>query len=104
MKDVIVYGVLFAVYAILALNWYHHDSGAEPALTWQHLAWYVILFTGVGALARWSVMAFKPRPERLLKGQKIVGIEEGEAEGVLEVIQPKILKRETKKPRLKRRP
>lgn len=103
MKDVVFYVVIFAVYGVLALNYLSGQGAAEPVLTWKTLGLHMAIFAGVATMARWSVMAFKQRTDRLLKGQKIVGVEEGEAEHVIDVLKPAVLKREDKKPRLKRK-
>jgi hypothetical protein len=104
MKDVVFYVFLFLVYGILALNFgTAQNAGGEPVLTWKTLGFYFCLFAAVATLARWSVMAFKRRTDQLLKGQKIVGVEEGEGEHVIDVLKPALLKREEKKPKLKRR-
>lgn len=104
MKDVLFYVFLFGVYGILALQWLAgQNTGEDSVLTWKSLGLHACLFIAVATLARWSVMAFKRRADRLLKGQKIVGIEEGEADHVIDVLKPAALKRETKKPKLKRR-
>lgn len=103
MKDVVFYVVIFAVYGVLALNYLSGQSTAEPVLTWKTLGLHMAIFIAVATVARWSVMAFKRRTDRLLKGQKIVGVEEGESEHVIDVLKPAVLKREDKKPRLKRK-
>lgn len=103
MKDVVLYVILFAVYGVLALNYQAgQNTGSEPVLTWKTLGMHMVLFAAVATLARWSVMAFKKRADRLLKGQRIVGVEEGEAEHVIDVLKPAVLKREEKKPKLKK--
>lgn len=104
MKDVALYVFLFGLYAVLGLLFFGGDAAARSAApSWQTLGHNLMLFGGAAAVARWSVMAFKPRPQRLLGGQKIVGIEETGADTVLDIVQPKVLKRETQKPKLKRR-
>lgn len=103
MKDVVFYVFLFALYGVLALNYLSGQGTAEQVLTWKTLGLHLALFAGVATLARWSVMAFKRRADRLLKGQQIVGVEEGEADHVIDVLKPAVLKREEKKPRLKRK-
>lgn len=101
MKDVTFYVFLFLLYGILGLGYFTESRPAD--LTWKYLG-QVFLFLALAAtLARWTVIAFKKRPDRLLAGQKIVGIEEGDAPSVLEVVKPQKLKREEKKPRLRRR-
>ncbi len=104
MKDVVIYVFLFALYAVIALQYFGGDAQSRSATpSWQTLGHNLLLFAAAAALARWSVIAFKRRPQRLIDGQKIVGIEEATAESVLDVVQPKLLKRETQKPKLKRR-
>ncbi|AFM14462.1 hypothetical protein [Turneriella parva] len=104
MKDVILYVFLFGLYAVLGLLFFGGDAAARAAApTWQALGQNLVLFGCAAAVARWSVMAFKPRAHRLLDGQKIVGIEEAGPDTVLDIVQPKTLKRETQKPKLKRR-
>lgn len=104
MKDVILYVLLFGLYASLALFFFGGDAAARSAApSWQTLGNNLVLFAAAAAVARWSVMAFKPRAPRLIEGQKIVGVEEAGPDTVLDVVQPKILKRETQKPKLKRR-
>lgn len=104
MKDALFYVFLFGLYALLGVLFFGGDAAQRAAApSWQTLGHNLLLFGSAAALARWSVMAFKPRPQRLLEGQKIVGIEESAADTVLDVVQPKTLKRETQKPKLKRR-
>lgn len=104
MKDALLYVFLFALYGILALHLFAAELRLSmDIVTWPALGRVVLLFAGVATVARWTVMAFKPRADRLLAGQKIVGIEEQEGENVIDVLRPQPLKRETKKPKLKRR-
>lgn len=100
MKDVVGYVFLFLLYAILAVGFW---ADARPGdLSWKFLAEIFLLFVAAATLARWTVMAFKKRADRLLPGQKIVGIEEGESPSVLEVVKPRKLRREDKKPKIRR--
>ncbi|MBN8222092.1 MAG: hypothetical protein J0L53_14305 [Spirochaetes bacterium] len=104
MKDVVFYVFLLGLYGVLALNFgLAPGAAAEPVLTWRSLGTHFAVFAAIATVARWSVMAFKRRSDRLLKGQKIVGIEEGEADHVIDVLRPAVLKREEKKPKLKRK-
>lgn len=101
MKDMIFYVFLTCLYGILGLAYFGETQQAE--LTWKYLGQVFLLFALSATLARWSVLAFKKKPDRLLAGQKIVGIEEGDAANVLEVVKPQKLRREEKKPKLRRR-
>lgn len=101
MKDVIFYVFVFLLYGLLVLGYIVEPKQAD--LTWKYLGQTFVSLALAATLARWTVLAFKKRPDRLLAGQKIVGIEEGDAPSVLEVVKPQKLKREDKKPKLKRR-
>lgn len=101
MKDVIFYVFLMLLYGVLGIGFLAEPKQAE--LTWKQLGQTFLLFALAATLARWTVLAFKKRPERLLAGQKIVGIEEGDVPSVLEVVKPQKLRREEKKPKLRRR-
>lgn len=104
MKDVFLYVFLFALYAVLALKLFALPLiSYEDTLTWEILGRVLLTFIGSAVVARWSVLAFKKRPPGLLAGQKIIGIEEQQAENVLDVLKPQKLRREEKKPKLKRR-
>lgn len=104
MKDVVLYVFLFALYSVLALKVAPLNiEMTGEVLSWETFGRYLLLFAGSAMLARWSVLAFKPKPERLLSGQKIVGIEEQVGDQVLDVIRPQQLRRELKKPKLKGR-
>ncbi|GEM_PF-3480628 len=104
MKDVALYVFLFALYSVLAVKFFSMPLvGAEEILTWDTFGRALLIFTLSAAVARWSVLAFKKRAQGLLAGQKIVGIEEAEAENVIDVIKPQKLRQEQKKPKLKRR-
>ncbi len=103
MKDVALYVFFIALYGVLALRWFGAERPAAEVLSWQEFGEVVMIFAAVAALARWTVLAFKPRPLRLRAGQTIVGVEEPEADRVIDVVSPVALTREEKKPRLKRR-
>jgi len=104
MKDVLLYVCLLGVYSAIALHFFGgRVDGAAIELTWQKLGALFVLFAAVATLARWSTLAFKKRIGRLLPGQKIVGVEDGEAAHAIDVVQPQLLKREEKMPKLRRR-
>ncbi|HMV34398.1 MAG TPA: hypothetical protein PKM44_02625 [Turneriella sp.] len=103
MKDVVLYVFFCLLYGVLAVRWVPAEGLVGDVLGWQALGEAVLLFAGVATLARWTVLAFKPGPERLKAGQQIVGVEEPEADRVIDVVNPVALKREEKKPRLKKR-
>lgn len=104
MKDVVFYVFLFALYAVLSLKLFGGPLVSyDDPLTWESLGRVLLMFIGSATVARWSVMAFKKRAPGLLTGQKIIGIEEQQADNVLDVLKPQKLRREEKKPRLKRR-
>lgn len=104
MKDIVAYVFLFALYFTLALNWVGGGKLAHgEMLGWSALGQNLLLFAAAATLARWSILAFKPRRNALRKGQKIVGVEEPAPDSVIDVVQPQNLKRETQKPKLKRR-
>lgn len=103
MKDVVLYVFFCLLYGVLAVRWVPAEGLVGDVLGWQALGQAVLLFAGVATLARWTVLAFKPGPERLKAGQQIVGVEEPEADRVIDVVNPVALKREEKKPRLKKR-
>lgn len=101
MKDILLYAFFCALYGVLGLRWWVPEDA--PVLTWQLFGEYLLFFAVVAALARWTVLAFHRRPERLPAGQTIVGVEEAQPPSVLEVVKPVVLAREEKKPRLKKR-
>lgn len=104
MKDVAFYVFLFVLYSVLALKFFSVPlMGSEETLNWETFGRVLLIFTVSATLARWSVLAFKKRAQTLLAGQKIIGIEEAEAENVIDVLRPQKLRREEKKPKLKRR-
>ncbi|MBS0619653.1 MAG: hypothetical protein JSR44_15820 [Spirochaetes bacterium] len=104
MKDVLLYVCLLALYSAVALHFFGgRADGAAIELTWKELGTLFALFAAVATLARWSTLAFKKRVGRLLPGQKIVGVEDGEAAHAIDVVKPQLLKREEKKPKLRRR-
>lgn len=103
MKDVVLYVFFCLLYGVLAVRWVPAEGLVGDVLGWQALGEAVLLFAGVATLARWTVPAFKPGPERLKAGQQIVGVEVPEADRVIDVVNPVALKREEKKPRLKKR-
>ena len=103
MKDLVLYVFFCLLYGVLAVRWVPAEGLVGDVLGWQALGAAVLLFAGVATLARWTVLAFKPGPERLKAGQQIVGVEEPEADRVIDVVNPVALKREEKKPRLKKR-
>lgn len=103
MKDVVLYAFFCVLYAILGWRYFAPEGVDEPVLTWQLFGAHLLFFAAVATLARWTVLAFKKRPERLPAGQTIVGVEEPEVPSVLEVVKPVVLAREQKKPRLKKR-
>ena len=103
MKDVVLYVFFCLLYGVLAVRGVPAEGLVGDVLGWQALGEAVLLFAGVATLARWTVLAFKPGPERLKAGQQIVGVEEPEADRVIDVVNPVALKREEKKPRLKKR-
>ncbi|HRP69341.1 MAG TPA: hypothetical protein PLY93_07405 [Turneriella sp.] len=102
MKDVVLYVFFCSVYGIIALHFFAKNIPTGSTVTWYALGYHALLFTAVATLARWTVMAFKKR-NRLLKGQKIVGVEESVAPPVIEVIKPVVITQEIKKPRLRKR-
>ncbi len=104
MKDLVLYAFLLALYSLLALRLFALPLFSyEETLTWEILGQVLLVFISSATLARWSVIAFKKKVPGLLSGQKIIGIEEQQAENVLDVLKPQKLRREEKKPRLKRR-
>lgn len=104
MKDVLFYVFLLFLYGVLALRLAPSFLTPEAStLSWRTLGELLLFFAGVATLARWTVMAFKARPARLIDGQKIVGVEEGEAERVIDVVKPVTLRKEEKSPKLKKR-
>lgn len=105
MKEFLAFAFLFVLYTLLGLNIFATAPGIEEARTvsWTDLGKIMVLFLAAGTAARWSVMAFKRRPGRLLAGQKIVGVEEPSAGTVLGVVKPEQLEKESTKPRLKKR-
>lgn len=103
MKDVILYVFLFALYAVLGLRFAPAGDATADVLSWELLGRYLLIFFMAGALARWTVLAFKKRPPGLISGQKIVGIEEPEAEQLMDVLKPEKVKKELKKPKLRKR-
>ncbi|GAB4435524.1 MAG: hypothetical protein OHK0011_18700 [Turneriella sp.] len=103
MKDVVLYVFFCLLYGVLAIRWIPLEQSGAEILGWWGLGEVLLLFATVATLARWTVLAFKPRPERLKAGHKIVGVEEGEPDRVIDVVNPVALKREEKKPRLKKR-
>jgi len=103
MKDVVLYFFFCLLYGILTLHWRPPQALGAEILSWSAFGEVLLVFVSVATIARWTVMAFKPRPDRLKAGQQIVGVEEPEAEHVIDVVNPVVLKREEKKPRLKKR-
>lgn len=103
MKDVGLYVFFCLLYGVLALHWLSPGAVQADVLSWSALGETLLIFACVATIARWTVMAFKPRPGRLKAGQRIVGVEEPEAGRVIDVVNPVALKREEKKPRLKKR-
>ena len=69
MTDVVFYVFLLGLYGVLALNFgLAPGAAAEPVLTWRSLGTHFAVFAAIATVARWSVMAFKRRSDRLLKG------------------------------------
>lgn len=103
MKDLILYIFLFSIYSLLALKLFALPLiSFDETLSWEVLGRVLLVFVASGTVARWSVLAFKKRPPGLLSGQKIIGVEEQEGENVLDILKPQKLRRELKKPKLKR--
>jgi hypothetical protein len=103
MKDVVLYVFFCLLYGVLAIRWLPAERLNAEILGWRGFGEALLLFVGVATLARWTVLAFKPRPLRLKAGQQIVGVEEPEPDRVIDIVSPVALKREEKKPRLKKR-
>jgi hypothetical protein len=113
MKDVVLYVFFCALYFVLALRFIPIDmvgavgwgatGGSVEVLSWRTLGEVFLLIAGVATIARWTVIAFKPSPQRLKPGQKIVGVEEPEADRVIDVLSPVALQREVKKPKLRKK-
>ena len=103
MKDVGLYVFFCLLYGIVALHWLSPVAFQADILSWRAFGEALLIFACVATIARWTVMAFKPRPSRLKAGQQIVGVEEPEGDRVIDVVNPVVLKREERKPRLKKR-
>jgi len=98
LRDTLGYAAIFLLVAAVGLPLVREEGD----LTWKTLGKTVCFFTAAAVLARWCVIAFKARQHLTAPGQKIVGIEVPAPESVLEVVKPQSLKREDKKPKLKR--
>ncbi len=102
MKDFFLYAFFSALYGVLALYFFPNVSTTSVTLEWGQFARLFITFAVVFLVARWTVMAFHPKLN-LLKGQTIVGIEEPQGDKVLDVIEPVLLAKESKAPKLRKK-
>lgn len=101
MKDFFLYAFFSALYGVLALYFFPSVSVTSVTVEWGQFARLFITFAVVLVVARWSVIAFHPKLS-LLKGQTIVGIEEPQGDKVLDIIDPVLLTKEDKKPKLRK--
>lgn len=103
MKDVAFYVFFCLLYGVLALGCWPVEGLGNEVLPWRGLGELLLLFAGAATLARWTVLALKPRAARLNAGQSIVGVEEPEPDRVMDIVRPVALRREERKPRLRKR-
>lgn len=99
IRDIAGYAFLFCLFAVVGLRFLPPESETS----WAGFGRLLIFFTSAAILARWAVLAFKKRVALTAEGQRIVGVELPQAETVLDVLDPQTLKRELKKPKLRKR-